>query len=116
MACPRRLSHDGMEKAQRVELIRRSYKANGGIPFAFTGIKAPKQEPATPKRAYMPWPDIIVDTKRAPRWMKQSSSTVQLAFRPKRETSRESALTLMSRKLCLKLPLMGPPTVATLQQ
>jgi hypothetical protein len=92
-----------MDKAQRAQLLRLSYRVKGGIPFASTGIRRPEQGPARPKRVYMPWPDIVVDLKRLPKDMHKSGQCPRPLLSVKRG-ARESALTRMSRKLCLKLP------------
>jgi len=56
-----------------------------------------------PKRVYMPWPDIVVDLKRLPKDMLKSRHQ-PMPILPEKRRVGESALTRMSRKLCLKLP------------
>ena len=97
-----------MDRETRVALLRVRFRANGGVPFVATGISRPKPGPAKRGRVYMPWPDIIVDHKRTPEWMMVTAHKPMPAIRPIRKTEAQTALTRMSRKLCLKLPKVQP--------
>jgi len=56
-----------MDKTARAKLIRERFKAKGGIPYVGKGRLKP-QIPAKAARIYIPWPETIPDTKRAPEW------------------------------------------------
>jgi hypothetical protein len=96
-----------MDKAIRAEMLRRSYRANGGIPFVAVGFRRPKRGPAKPKRVFSEWPQVDVNHNRTPDWLREPEHKPALRVEPKR-LAHESALTSMSRKLCLKLPRIKP--------
>lgn len=54
-----------MTKADRARLIRQRFKANGGVPFVFTGVRKPKpQAQEKPAKIYLQWPQANRDTAR----------------------------------------------------
>jgi hypothetical protein len=96
-------------REERAVLLRKRFRAVGGIPFP----KSEKSRQAKPERpkptiVLMRWPDIIVDDKRTPQWMKDESPQAPDCLRVKR-TARVSALTKIAEQLPYKLPRVPLP-------
>jgi|SRR5579885_3384779 len=76
-----------MTKAERLAFLRKRFGAKNPIPAS-----KPAPLPVPRKKVYMPWPDIIADTKRAPEWFKQATPEPALRIAHKRK-ARVSPLT-----------------------
>jgi hypothetical protein len=67
-----------MEKVERARLLRERFKAKGGLSFPVDPTRKPKPAPKPRSRVYMPWPDIIPDTKRVPKgWLEPEREKVE---------------------------------------
>jgi len=69
---------------ERGKLLRRRFKAKGGMLLPLDRDRQPKAEPEPKRRVYMPWPDIIPDTKRVPLWVTQGTPKKVLSLAVKR--------------------------------
>src|SRR5665213_7792 len=97
-----------MDKAKRADMLRSAFRANGGIPLAFTGILRPRAMQARSKGSRLnEWPQIEVNHRRTPQWVRDPAAKLALTVKLKRRPY-ESPLIRMSRKLCLKLPKVLP--------
>lgn len=97
-----------MDKAKRADMLRSAFRANGGIPLAFASVRKQRLIQPTAKGSRLnEWPQIEVNHKRAPQWVRDSEAKPALTISLKRRPN-ESPLIRMSRKLCLKLPKVLP--------
>lgn len=94
-----------MDKTDRQALIGALYKAKaGGFAFKASGEgRKPVPEPAKVDRLVIGWPQIIPDTKRAPRWLKAPVEQPDQSLRIQRK-ERVSPLTKIAEQLPAKLP------------
>jgi len=94
-----------MEKSKRGDLLRKRFKAIGGLAYIGRGRKRAQERRAQPW-FYSPLPGIIPDTKRAPAWMLEAQVRITLTPGPERRRKGEAALTRIARQLLTKLPLV----------
>jgi len=95
-----------MDKAKRGNLLRSRFKALGGVIIPKSGpakVRHPERLPKACNR----WTAFLSIATPTPKWLR-----AQIRPQPKgldtKRTAMESALTRMSRKLCLKLPKVMP--------
>jgi hypothetical protein len=94
-----------MDKAQRAQLLRERFKAVGGSPFEFTGVRKPKPVPRPkPNRVRIDWPQANTDTRRAGVWMHEPDPKPKPTPRVKHSQGK-SAVTRIAEKAPKKLSL-----------
>ena len=95
-----------MDKAQRAELLRRRFKAKGGVAYVPTGKPLKPRHDPKPWRN-MAWPEIIPDTKRVPKAWQEPIPAKPVELKTKR-AAKVSPLTRIAEKWPIK-PLRPAP-------
>ena len=95
-----------MDKAKRGSLLRSRFRALGGVILPMSTSSKPKGPKKLP-RVCNQWVAFVNVAAPMPKWLRVQMRTQPLALCIKR-VARESALTRMSHKLCLKLPKVLP--------
>lgn len=99
--------HSGsMDKAKRGSLLRSRLRALGGVILP-ASISPRRKAPQRLPRACNQWTAFLSVASPMPKWLRVQIRTQPIGLRAKR-IAKESALTRMSRKLCLKLPKVLP--------
>lgn len=87
-----------MNKAERASLLRRRFRATGGLPYT-KADRPPRTvvERVPPAKIYFPLPECTSDTKRAGKWMHEPNPKPKSELRTKRNQG-VSALTKIAAK------------------
>lgn len=97
-----------MDKAQRAELLRQRFRANGGLPYVPSGrVRSKPHVPAKPTNICLQWPEANRDTARAGLWMHRPDEPEKPTVTTKRRTG-VAALTKIAEKWPVK-PLLPAP-------
>jgi hypothetical protein len=81
-----------MDKAERSTLLRDRFKAVGGLPFVYSGVRKAKSPQSPPRHSKCDeWPQIEVNHKRTPKWAFDPDPKKPMRLTPKR-TARISPL------------------------
>ena len=91
-----------MDKAQRAELLRKRFKAKGGVPYVPSGKPRPFRYTFTGRPINMAWPEAVKETRVAAVWARKVHRKPGVTVRPKRNAG-QSALSKIAQKAPKKL-------------
>jgi hypothetical protein len=92
-----------MDKTKRGNMLRSRFKALGGVMSHNLGPSRSKRPQRQPK-ACNRWTAFIDVGTPAPKWIRIQNEALPSGLLRLSRKTEETALTRMSRKLCLKLP------------
>lgn len=93
-----------MDKAERAKMLRQRFKATGGFPFVFTGVRKSKPvEPPRSREVYSRWHHCeATNLERVSVWVKQPNTAPRPDLREKRNQGKR-ALNRIAEKAPSKL-------------